>query len=187
MKMSIEEKNLNADSKARCPNANSKELSQSDSKAENEMIKKQFGVSSKEILLSIIKQALKGFPYYISKEMKSLEELLLLVKDMNPSDAVEAKLCAKEAAMYSLAMQYVHRAEAGMFSEDSDMGGRMWYETNMNYAIKLLRLHNETVETLSRYRRKGEQKVTVQHQHVQVNDGGKAIVNGKLMAGGESN
>lgn len=73
-------------------------------------------------------------------------------------------------------------AESGMFSEDSDIASRMWYETHMNYAIKLLRLHNETIETLSRYRRKGEQKVIV--QHVNVNDGGKAIVGGNLGIGG---
>ena len=47
-------------------------------------------------------------------------------------------------------------------------------EFNMKCAIKLLRLHNETTEALARYRRKGEQKVVV--QHVNVNDGGKAIV-----------
>ncbi len=40
--------------------------------------------------------------------------------------------------------------------------------------IKLLRLHNETTKAAARYRRKGEQKVVV--QHVNVNDGGKAII-----------
>ena len=52
----------------------------------------------------------------------------------------------------------------------------------MNRTAKLSRLYNETLETLMRYRRKGEQKVVV--QHVQVNDGGKAIVTGDFQTGG---
>ena len=44
----------------------------------------------------------------------------------------------------------------------------------MSQAIKLLRLHNETVDTLGRYRRNGEQKVVVQYVNVQ--NGGQATV-----------
>jgi len=61
------------------------------------------------------------------------------------------------------------------------------YDTSNHYgnlAIKLLRLHNETIETLGRYRRGGEQKVTV--QHVNVNEGGKAII-GNVSGVGETN
>jgi len=52
----------------------------------------------------------------------------------------------------------------------------------MKSAIKLLRLHNETIEALSRYRRGGEQKVVV--QHVNVNNGGQAIVGNVEARGG---
>lgn len=41
-------------------------------------------------------------------------------------------------------------------------------------ALKLLRLHNETVDALGRFRRNGEQKVVVQYVHVE--NGGKAVV-----------
>lgn len=47
-------------------------------------------------------------------------------------------------------------------------------EFYMKSALKLLRLHNETLEAVSRYRRGGEQKVIV--QHVNVNNGSQAIV-----------
>lgn len=53
----------------------------------------------------------------------------------------------------------------------------------MKCATKLLRLHNETVEAINKYRRGGEQRVVV--QHVQVNEGGKAIVGGVLNGGGD--
>ena len=52
------------------------------------------------------------------------------------------------------------------------------------WRLSFIRLHNETIETLSRYRRGGEQKVTV--QHVNVNDGGKAII-GNVSGVGETN
>jgi hypothetical protein len=52
--------------------------------------------------------------------------------------------------------------------------------------MKLLRLHNETIEILDRYRRRGGQTVVVQHQHVQVNDGGRAIIGTQMMEGGGS-
>jgi len=51
-----------------------------------------------------------------------------------------------------------------------------------NKAIKLLRLHNETIEALNRYRRGGEQKVTV--THAVITD--KAIVNNFNGVGGVS-
>jgi hypothetical protein len=46
-------------------------------------------------------------------------------------------------------------------------------EHYINKAIKLLRLHNETVEALNRYRRGGEQKIVVQHNVM----ADKAVVN----------
>ena len=49
----------------------------------------------------------------------------------------------------------------------------------LKHAIKLLRLHNETVEALSRYRRKGERRVVV--QHVTIEGGGQAIVGGMFI------
>jgi hypothetical protein len=42
----------------------------------------------------------------------------------------------------------------------------------MRFALKLLRLHNETIEAITKRRGGFEQKITV--QHVQVNEGGKA-------------
>ena len=48
-------------------------------------------------------------------------------------------------------------------------------------AIKLLRLHIETIEALNKYKRKGEQRVVVQHVNIE----GQGIVNnGSMIAGG---
>lgn len=93
------------------------------------------------------------------------------LSECEPKDAIESKLCAQSAALYAQGMHYLSRAENTNILHQIDFF--------MKNAIKLLRLHNETVETLARYRRKGEQKVIV--QHVNVNDGGKAIV-GNMIA-----
>ena len=53
---------------------------------------------------------------------------------------------------------------------------KMLFETDMNFALRLLKAHDNVIETLNRYRKGSEQKIIVQHQYVQVNEGGQAIV-----------
>ncbi len=55
---------------------------------------------------------------------------------------------------------------------------------NINRAVKLSRTFTTQVETLQKYRSKGQQ--TIQVQHVQVNSGGQAIV-GNVKTGGGGN
>jgi hypothetical protein len=86
--------------------------------------------------------------------------------DLSPKDSIEARLCLQATALYSQGMQYLSRAES------SDM--LCHSEFYMKCAIKLLRLHNETVEAINKSQRGSEQRIIV--QHVNVNDGGKAIV-----------
>lgn len=97
-----------------------------------------------------------------------------VLADYEPRDSFEAKLCLQAHTLYTQGMEYLAKAENnGMLQQ------REFY---MKSAVKLLRLHNETVEALSKYRRGGTQNVVV--QHVQVNDGGKAIVGGIFEGGG---
>ena len=92
--------------------------------------------------------------------------MLQTLDDQQPKDVVEARLVSQETVLYAYAMQMLESA-AG---EGKPL---FQVESLMNLGIKLLRVHNETVETLVRYRRGGEQKVTVQHTVV----ADKAIVN----------
>lgn len=95
--------------------------------------------------------------------------------DAAPHDATEARLCMQEMALYAQGMHQLSIARNCSMIPQA--------EFHTKTAIKLLRLHNETVEARSKYRRGGEQKVTV--QHVQVSEGGQAIVNnGNMTAGG---
>lgn len=75
--------------------------------------------------------------------------------DQKPKDALEARLISQAVALYSQGMSYLSRAGK---CERIDQGQ---YFSNM--AVKMMRVHNETIETLNRHRRGGEQRVIVQH------------------------
>lgn len=94
---------------------------------------------------------------------------------MKPQDEIEGMLISRLVALHFQGMHYLSCAA----NPEATTEGR---DNNINRSTKLSRLYNETLETLMRYRRKGEQKVVV--QHVNVNDGGKAVVSGSMIAGG---
>lgn len=94
--------------------------------------------------------------------------------DSAPKDAIESKFCMQETALYAQGMQYLSRAENSDRVDHS--------EFYMRNAIKLLRLRNETIEALTRYHRGGKQCVVV--QHVNIENGGQAIVGSVLNGGG---
>lgn len=101
--------------------------------------------------------------------------------DSEPKDATEAKLTVQATALYAQGMQYLKRAEGALDDDCFDKQG--WNQIFMKNALKLLRLHNETIEALSKYRRGGEQKVVV--QHVNIDNRSQAIVNnGNVAVGG---
>src|SRR6201747_1200287 len=76
-------------------------------------------------------------------------------------------LAAQMIASHSAAMECYRRA---MLGEQSFEGRR----ENLNQANKLSRTYSTLLEALNRHRGKGQQKVTVEHVHVQ--EGGQAIV-----------
>ncbi len=94
---------------------------------------------------------------------------------MAPKDIVESQLCSRLLILNSRANHYMSLATTAEYQKVIDL--------NINRATKLMRLHNETLEALNRYRRKGEQRVKVVHQYVQVNEGGQAVVTGDVTRG----
>lgn len=102
--------------------------------------------------------------------------------DFAPKDAMEARLCMQSMTVYSRGMNYLAMAEnsingmknaAGLFEKAGLVES---HKEQIRIAISLLKLHNETVDALTRLRRGGEQRFVVQHQYVNVCDGGKAVV-----------
>lgn len=127
----------------------------------------------KEIANNIVHRGVGAMPDQDRIE-HNFNTIFQSLSDSAPSDSTEAKLCLQSTVLYAQGMRHIEKAENCDRIDHS--------EYYMKNAVKLLRLHNETIETLSRYRRGGEQKVIV--QHVQVNDGGQAIVGGMVNGGG---
>lgn len=105
--------------------------------------------------------------------IQATQEALIAMK---PADIFEGMLCSRLWVLHNKAMDCM-----GQFS-NTDAQPQV-QEMLMNQATKMMRLHNETLEALNKHRRKGEQKMVVVHQNVQVNDGGQALVTGKLAQG----
>jgi hypothetical protein len=92
---------------------------------------------------------------------QTLNGILGALHGINPGDEVEGMLATQMVATHLAAMGCLRRAQApGQTFEGRDM--------NLHHATKLSRTYTMQVESLKRYRSKGEQRVVVQHQHVNV-------------------
>ena len=91
-----------------------------------------------------------------------------------PQSLTEAKLISQASLLYEQGMYLIASANNESMIPQQ--------EHCLKNAFKCLRLHNETVLALDKLRRGSDQKITVQHQHVNVEGGGRAIVNNGNMA-----
>lgn len=109
-------------------------------------------------------EILQDFGWVKIEEVKTQGRPLTKVR-IHPQNALEARLVTQSAVLFAQGMRYSKKAgEADMLCQSQ------FYSS---YGAKLIRLHNETIDTLNRYRRGGEQRVFVQHNVV----ADKAVVN----------
>jgi hypothetical protein len=92
---------------------------------------------------------------------QALNGMLAALHGINPQDEVEGMLAVQMVSTHLAAMGCLRRAQ---FAEQTFHGRDM----NLRHAAKLSRTYTMQVESLKRYRSKGEQRVVVQHQHVNV-------------------
>jgi hypothetical protein len=90
----------------------------------------------------------------------TLNAALGAVAGIAPRDEAEAMLAAQMVGVHWTAMELLRQAGA----TDS----RFHFNDAGNMAVKLLRTYTAQLEALKRYRSAGEQRVVVQHQHVNV-------------------
>jgi len=135
------------------------------SNKESDFANELVGTKYETYALEIINRGLAAMPVGKDRD-EIIGPVVQALLDAKPKEPMEARLLLQAHALYAQGMKYLSRAES------QDMIPQA--EHFMKFAIKLLRLHNETIEALNKYRRKGEQRVVV--QRVNVNDGGKAIV-----------
>jgi hypothetical protein len=96
----------------------------------------------------------------------TLNSMLAAVDGVRPQNETEAMLAVQMATTHAFAMKCLRRANG------ADTLPQL--EANGNLATKMLRTYAAQVEALAKLRRGGEQRVVV--QHVNVNEGGQAIV-----------
>jgi hypothetical protein len=103
-----------------------------------------------------------------------LNFVLSIVKGIEPRDQVEAMLAAQMAVTHQAIMTFARRLANVETIPQQDSAERAFNKLGRTFAAQ--------VEALKRHRSTGEQRVTV--QHVNVNDGGQAIVGNVTQGGG---
>ena len=131
-------------------------------------LKEISGVGDMELATDTFCTAATALPRPTDQKSDKYSRENLVVQTLNnqrPKDVIEARLVNQETSLYEMAMVMMQK----VCKEDQTS---TQVESRINLSIKLMRAHNETVDTLARYRRGGEQKMTVCHVAAD-----KAIVN----------
>jgi hypothetical protein len=132
------------------------------------------GTTSVDLADRLISQILNATHLQPSGEPISentLNAALGAVAGIAPQDEAEALLAAQMVGVHWTAMELLRQVGA----TDS----RFHFNDAGNMAVKLLRTYTAQLEALKRYRSAGEQRVVVQHQHVNVTADRAAVqVNG---------
>jgi hypothetical protein len=106
-------------------------------------------------------------------EEASLNAGLASVDGIAPQNEAEAMLAVQMAGTHSVAMEMLRRAKFATSTPALQEYG--------NLATKLMRTYTAQMECLAKVRRRGEQKVTVEHVHVY--PGGQAVVGNVTQTG----
>lgn len=122
-----------------------------------------------QVLINQVGNALWWHHSNEQEKDQQIQAILAAMIGIKPQDEIEGMMAAQLVAVHNVAMECLRRA---MITEQSHIGR----EANLNQANKLTRSYAALVESLNKYRGKGvsEQKITV--QHVNVSEGGQAIV-----------
>jgi hypothetical protein len=96
--------------------------------------------------------------------VRAVNAAIAMMHGIQPRDELEAMLATQMVAVHHIAMQMSSRCVCTDQNTD-------FINANINSVTRLMRTFTEQIESLNRYRGKGQQKVTVEHVHV--NEGGK--------------
>lgn len=137
------------------------------------LLMEALGTTDLDFLVGLTKQLANAGTKGQKLDESALNFMLAMVKGIEPRDQVETMLAAQMAAVHNATMTFARQLNHVDNIPQQDSAERAFN--------KLARTFASQVEALKRYRTGGEQKVTV--QHVNVNDGGQAIV-GNVQGGG---
>lgn len=132
------------------------------------------GTRSDHFALAQLRLIMGMMPTSENAPQTMLNSLLAAVEGIRPQNEAEGMLALQMASTHHVAMECLARTStASNFLE---------LEANGTLATKLLRTYTLQLETLTKLRRGGTQKVTVEHVHVY--RGGQAIVGNATAPGG---
>jgi hypothetical protein len=130
-----------------------------------------FGITDLDLAERLMMQIITATHLQSSNEPvaeANLNAALAAVTGIAPRDEAEAMLTAQMVGVHWLAMDLLRKANDRALRNDAG-----------NLAVKLLRTFPAQLDALKRYRSAGEQRVVVQHQHVNVTADQAAVqVNG---------
>jgi hypothetical protein len=130
------------------------------------LLMEELGTTDADFLTGILSQLANSGPTGSEIDDEKLNFLLSLVRGIKPKDQIETMLAAHMAVVHSAIMTF-----ARYFADAQNIEQLDPTERTFN---KLTRTFVAQMEALKRYRTGGEQTVTV--QHVNVGEGGQAIV-----------
>lgn len=155
-----------------------REITFDDDTEATEALKRVFGTTSASLIFELLNKGINVLS--TDPNAQHYNAVAESLSDFKPRNAMEARLCTQAQALFSQGMNLLS------FANDESMIPQQSH--CLRFALQCLRLHNETVQALDKLRRGGEQKMTVQHQHFNVNDGGQAaIMAGNFRSGGGGN
>lgn len=126
-------------------------------------------------------QALTQIVSFISEGNGSLSvadkinAVLPMIKAINPKDDLEGMLSLQMIGVHHMTMEVIKR---GMLPNQTVDG----VTSNVNRTTKLARTFIAQLDALNKHRSKGQQKMTVEHVHV--NKGGQAVIGSVEKGGG---
>jgi len=140
----------------------------------NVLLMDALGTKDEAFLNGIIGQLVNAGTQGKDVDERGVNFMLSLVEGVHPKDQVETMLAAQMAAVHMATMTFARRLAHVDNIPQQDIAERAFN--------KLCRTFAAQVQALQKYRTGGEQKVTVEHVHV--NSGGQAIVGNVTTGGG---
>lgn len=138
------------------------------------------GTPNEALSEKIIASGTNALPESMSEATKN-NIIIQTLADSTPRDSHEARLSVQAAVLYEQGLDFLERARRVLYDQGT-FAKLDWHSMLMKTATKLIDLHTKTVEAIMRYRQQGEQRIVV--QHVNVAEGGKALVGGVFQGGG---
>jgi len=134
------------------------------------------GIQQKEFGFSVYEKTV--YACTNGMEEAQIKSILGGMLELAPRDGFEGMLISQMIAVYHHAMECFM-----LVNSDSNRKSMELYSGLQNQGVKLMRTYLAQMEALKKYRTGGQQKMIVEHVHV--NEGGQAVIGNVSKGGGD--